>query len=385
MKTIKLYFGDNYYTFGMHAIHLNMRIKTGDYLTVFLLAAVVLTGCKEKQDSADETSVEQVRIEQSNEKTEVKVQKARYDRFNVELVSNGKVEAKEKAVLNFLLADIVDSVYVSNGSRVKKGAPIVKVDAYQATEQLNEARLALEKMKLELRSRLMSEGINDLKDTAQIPKQRLSTIMLQSGYSSALQAYRKAEREYQHIYTRAPFSGVIADLEAKPHNPSSAYKSLCTLIDDSQMEVVFNVLETEVGYLVPGMEVELTPYANNSVTLTGKVTEVNPKIDENGMVKIKAVTENTDRILVDGMNVHIVLKRQIDHKLIVPKMAVLPRQGKKVVFVHENGKAIWKYVTTGVENSEEISIESGLNEGEEVIYDNNLGLSHESEVMVINR
>ena len=118
--------------------------------------------------------------------------------------------------------------------------------------------------------------------------------------------------------------------------------------------------------------------------LEGKVTEVNPKIDANGMVKIKATTANPDKLLVDGMNVNIILKRPIEHKLIVPKSAVLPRQGKKVVFVHENGKAIWKYVTTGVENSEEISIEAGLKEGEEVIYDNNLGLSHESEVIVIN-
>ena len=132
------------------------------------------------------------------------------------------------------------------------------------------------------------------------------------------------------------------------------------------------------------MEVELTPYANNQVTLHGKVTEVNPKIDENGMVKIKAMTDNPERILVDGMNVNIILKRPIEHKLIVPKSAVLPRQGKKVVFIHENGKAIWRYVTTGVENSEEISIESGLKAGEEVIYENNLGLSHESEVVVNN-
>ena len=131
------------------------------------------------------------------------------------------------------------------------------------------------------------------------------------------------------------------------------------------------------------MDVELTPYANNKITLHGKVAEVNPRIDENGMVRVKAITNNQQHVLVDGMNVNIILKRRIDNKLIVPKTAVLPRQGKKVVFVHENGKAIWKYVTTGVENSREISIESGLKENEEVIYENNLGLSHESEVTVL--
>lgn len=350
-------------------------------LLVFLLFCIA-GGCKEKEEKKLQS--EQARIEQKNEKTEVKTQKAEYKRFEVELVSNGKVEAKEKAVLKFLVDDIVDTVFVTNGSRVRKGEPIVAVDGEKSAEQLQEAELNLEKMELELRSRLMSESINELKDTTQLPPQRLRTIMLQSGYTSALHAYEKAKTDYENIRTCAPFNGIVADLEAKPYNPSSAYQNLCTLIDDSQMEVVFNVLETEIQHIRKGMEVELTPYANNQVTLHGKVTEVNPKIDENGMVKIKAMTDNPERILVDGMNVNIILKRPIEHKLIVPKSAVLPRQGKKVVFIHENGKAIWRYVTTGVENSEEISIESGLKAGEEVIYKNNLGLSHESEVVVNN-
>lgn len=345
-----------------------------------LFCLFFFAGCKAKQEDKPET--EQARIGQKDEKTEVRIEKARIDRFEMELVSNGKVEAREKAMLNFLVADIIDSVYVTNGSRVKQGGAIALVNGTKASEQLRDARLSLEKMKLELRSRLMSEGINELKDTADIPSQRLHTIMLQSGYTSAVNAYEKASSEYANIRTRAPFDGVVADLEAKPFNPSSAYKNLCTLINDAQMEVVFNVLETEIGYIRQGMDVELTPYANNKVTLHGKVTEVNPRIDENGMVRIKATTDNRQHTLVDGMNVNIILKRQIENKLIVPKTAVLPRQGKKVVFVHKDGKAIWKYVTTGVENSKEISIESGLQEGEEVIYENNLGLSHESEVEV---
>ena len=351
----------------------------------FLYLAVVtlwvgLYGCKDKPK--EEAVEEQSRIEQQDGITEVKAQKARYDRFELELVSNGKVTARNKAVLGFPIAEIVDSVYVSNGSRVKKGAPLVSVDGYKAGEAFRDARLNLEKMKLELLSRLMSEGVNDLKDTAQLPAQRLHTIMLQCGYTSAVSAFAKAKKEYENIITRAPFAGVVADLEARPFNPSSAYKSVCTLIDDSQMEVVFNVLETEIAYLHPGMEVELTPYANSSVILHGKVAEVNPRIDENGMVRIKAAVHNRNRVLVDGMNVNIVLKREVANKLIVPKSAVLPRQGKKVVFVHSGGTALWRSVTTGLENSREISIESGLKEGEEVIYDNNLGLSHESEVSV---
>lgn len=349
-----------------------------------VISIILISGCNKKKEEKPIDESKQARIEQKNEKTEVKVTKARRDRFEMELVSNGKAEAREKATLNFMVNDVIDSVFVTNGTRVRKGDPILCVDGYSAKQQWEDAGLSLKKAELELRSRLMSEGINDLKDTLDIPAQRLHTIMLQCGYTSAVNSYEKACRDYANIRTIAPFAGIVADLEAKPFNPSSSYKNVCTLINDSQMEVVFNVLETEIGYIRQGMDVELTPYANNAITLYGKVTEVNPRIDENGMVKIKATADNAGHLLVDGMNVSIILKRQIENKLIVPKNAVLPRQGRKVVFIHENGKAIWKYVTTGIENSREISIESGLNEGDEVIYENNLGLSHENEVVVID-
>ena len=340
-----------------------------------MLVLGITGGCGNKKEEKKEEK-DLARISQKQDKIEVKAAKVRLAPFEMELVSNGKVNARRKAVLAFITNDVVRKVYVKNGERVKKGDPIVSVDELKAGQQLETARLSWEKAKLELRGRLMNEGINSLEDTLDervISKTRLENIKLQIGYTSAAKEYEKAVYDYSNITVYAPFDGVIADLEVKEYNQSSAYKEVCSVIDDATMEIVFNVLETEIAHL------------NDKVTLKGTVTEVNPKIDENGMVKVKATTDNPKAVLVDGMNVSILAKRQIADKLIVPKTAVLPRQGKKVVFVYENGRAIWKYVETGFENSREVCIESGLKEGDEAIYENNLGLSHECEVTLINK
>lgn len=356
-----------------------MKICT--LLLLFLLS--IASGCADKKKDASKEEVLKARIENKQEKTEVKTAKVKRDKFDMELVSNGKVAARLKAILNFEVNDIVSKVYVKNGTQIKAGDPIVSVDASKSTRTLETSRLGLKKAELELLSRLMSEGVKTLEDTNKIERSRLYVFMLQSGYTSAQNDYKKALYDYNNITIKAPFSGVIADLEAREFNPSSSYKTLCTLIDNSEMEVVFNVLETEITQLRPGMAIEITPYAIPNKIFSGKITEINPKIDENGMVQIKAVTPNPNGTLVDGMNVSILVKRQVEEQLFIPKSSVLPRQGKKIVFVHENGKAIWKYVTTGQENSRDVCILSGLNEGEEVIYENNLGLSHESDVTVI--
>ena len=353
------------------------------YYRFILPLTLLLLACngKEKQKKEDE---QYARIEQQDEKTIVKAQVAREDRFNLELVSNGKAEANRKAALNFEVADVVRKVNVKNGDRIRKGDIIAEVDDEKAKQTLEDALLSLKKAVLDLKLSIINEGFKTLDDTIKLTALRKEAMYLQCGYTSSLKAFEKAEKEYTLIKTRAPFDGIIADLEAKPYNQTSVYKSLCTLIDDSKMEVVFNVLETEIGNLHSGMEVEITPYANHKYTLTGKITEVNPRIDENGMVKVKAVTDNQQRILVDGMNVSILIKRQIDHKIIIPKSAVLPRQGKKVVFVYQKGKAMWRYVTTGYENSTEVSVEEGISPGDTVIYDNNLGLSHMNTVVIEN-
>ena len=353
------------------------------YYRFILPLTLLLLACngKEKQKKEDE---QYARIEQQDEKTIVKAQVAREDRFNLELVSNGKAEANRKATLNFDVADVVKKVNVKNGDRIRKGDIIAEVDDEKAKQTLEDALLSLKKAVLDLKLSIINEGFKTLDDTIKLTALRKEAMYLQCGYTSSLKAFEKAEKEYTLIKTRAPFDGIIADLEAKPYNQTSVYKSLCTLIDDSKMEVVFNVLETEIGNLHSGMEVEITPYANHKYTLTGKITEVNPRIDENGMVKVKAVTDNQQRILVDGMNVSILIKRQIDHKIIIPKSAVLPRQGKKVVFVYQKGKAMWRYVTTGYENSTEVSVEEGISPGDTVIYDNNLVLSHMNTVVIEN-
>jgi multidrug efflux pump subunit AcrA (membrane-fusion protein) len=357
----------------------------GRILGVLAIAGVVaciagVVACGDTRKKREEGEI--VRVGQEKEEIVVKAVAARRAPFNVELVSNGKVAATRKAVINFPVNDIVTRVHVKNGDRVRRGEAIVGVDDRKSRQALEEARANMDRIFLDVRMDAINEGVsfNSIEDTALLHPERRRIIFLQRGFYSQHKAVENAVYDLEHVTVKAPFDGVVADLEVKEFNHSSAYKSACMVIDDEWMEVIFNVLETEIRNLEAGMEVEITPYADHENVFAGRVTEVNPRVDENGMVRVKAVTRNRDGGLVDGMNVSLLVKRRLEEKLIVPKSAVLPRQGRKVVFVYEGGKAIWRYVTTGRENSKEVCIEDGLAEGDLVIHENNLGLSHQSDV-----
>mgnify|MGYP000112720452 CR=1 FL=1 len=201
------------------------------YYRFILPLTLLLLACNGKEKQKEENEDEQyAKIEQQDEKTIVKVQVAREDRFNLELVSNGKAEANRKAALNFEVADVVRKVNVKNGDRVKKGDIIAEVDDEKAKFALEDARLSLQKAFLDLKLAIINEGLKTLDDTVQLPPRRKEAMYLQCGYTSSVKAFEKAQKEYTLVKTRAPFDGIIADLEAKPYNQTSAYKSLCTLI-----------------------------------------------------------------------------------------------------------------------------------------------------------
>lgn len=134
-------------------------------------------------------------------------------------------------------------------------------------------------------------------------------------------------------------------------------------------------------------KVQASLFSVNDYSVEGRVTEINPMVDRNGMVAVKAVLGNSKNQLYDGMNVKIRLQRSLGKQLIIPKEALVLRTNKKVIFVlNEAGdKARWVYVETGLENSTSYVITESnpaLKEGDRVIYEGNINLAHESPVTI---
>ena len=97
------------------------------------------------------------------------------------------------------------------------------------------------------------------------------------------------------------------------------------------------------------------------------------------MVKVKARFRNNGK-LIDGMNVKVAIRKPVHGRLVVPKEALVIRQGKDVIFVRQDSLAIWKYVTVEAENSTSISVKEGLEAYDMVIVSGNVNLAHETVV-----
>ena len=177
---------------------------------------------------------------------------------------------------------------------------------------------------------------------------------VRSGYDQSLAQYELAAYEEEHATLVAPFDGVVANLFSKPFNEASTSEAFCSIIGTQGMEVDFTVLESELPLIKSGDKVIVTPYSDAGFRQEGRITQINPLVDDKGMVKVKAAVNGKGR-LFSGMNVRVNVHRSLDGQLVIPKKKVrLLRSGKQVVFTLKDGKAQWNYVQTGLENAEKL-------------------------------
>ncbi len=353
------------------------------FILIISLFSFSLLSCSGKETKEKKKIDDSIKKEFQKEAIKVGLTKAEKKAFEKELLSNGKLNASKKADIPFKLNEVITSIRVKNGDRVAKGAVLATLDKEITLNKLEQSRIALKKAKIEFQDILLGFGFQ-LKDTATVPKEILNNIKIKSNYENAQSNLKDVQRQLTETTVRAPFAGTIANLEAKPHNlPATFNRVLCTIINASQMEVVFPILESELNATRLGKKVEVITFADSTTPFLGKITEINPIVDKNGLVEVKATIANKNNKLFDGMNVKVKIKNRITSSIVVPKTAVLLRQDKKVVFKFRKGEAIWKYVETGAENSTEIIIKSGIKEGDRIIVSGNENLAHKSKVQVL--
>jgi RND family efflux transporter MFP subunit len=341
------------------------------------LIAIIFYACSTSQaeDAKDAEVARLSHIEPTT--TEVGTVPVQKGVFELELISNGKLEAQRRAVVPFAVQEQIIDVSVREGQSIAAGQTLGKVEPFTFQKRLSDATNTYDQAVIDLEDRLLGHGYA-LSDTASVPDNILKMALIRSNYNNAVSALEEAKRNLSQTTITSPISGIVANLEASEHNHSSAYPHFCEILDINTMHLVFHLLETEMGQVKTGQQVELFPFALSGESFKGTVTSINPAVDDKGMVRITATVPNSKQRLMDGMNARVLLKNTVPDCLIIPKEAVLYRQNRKVVFIFEEGKAIWKYVETSHENSTQVAIIDELEEGMEVIVENNLNLAHES-------
>ena len=396
------------------------------------------SGSNGKGDQNDSTSVE-AKKDDSNSKaddksspekkpkkrrertTSVQAAKVIESDLVVPIIAEGTIRARHSTEIRSELAGRLTRIYAEDGRRIRRGQLIAKLDSREYKLAAEEARatylnalsrLAVEgdtlqalgtppqlQEKLDLLARLEKQGkisseqrlAREISLEIEALKEgfyRVDIVASRSGISAARTALERARLNLERTEIRAPFDGVITNLVLSPGEQISMNQTICTLINNTDIEAEVGVLEADMGSLEVGAQAFLVAPALNE-TLQVKVDVISPQFDRSTRTcQVLLRFKSAEGHFRPGMFVRVIIAGQrYTNKLMVPKEAILTRDGRPLLFKIEEDRSKWLYLRLGVRNEHLVEIERVLQGGtlapdDLVIVSDHLTLSHDAKVKV---
>lgn len=356
----------------------------------------------------------------------VKVTKAEKGNLVIKLKAPGEAVTNKKIVMKAEVSGVVQKLNVEESQHVKQGDLLVQLDDREYRLNLERAdaerlsklstilvekkfgelgeipvssdREKIQKAKEEYNnaSELFRKGLISRKNFEQAStdyelaliesgEKKDEILAASKGLTQSEVEVKKARLDLEKTEIRAPFSGIITDIKISPREHLSSGRELFSLVDISHIQVYAKVLESEIGRLQVGREVEIKFSAYPEKVFKGRTKAISPIINpEDKTCKVVIEVDNPREEIKPGMHAEVEIPAEIyKDRLLVPQEAVLVRSGRKLAFVVEEGLAKWRYLEVGLENENYAEIIDGVKEGEVVIIEGHFTLAHDARVRIV--
>jgi RND family efflux transporter MFP subunit len=197
-------------------------------------------------------------------------------------------------------------------------------------------------------------------------------------------------QQMDDMVIRAPFDGVVTTKDAQPGemiSPVSAgggftRTGIGTVVDMGSLEIEIDVNESYINRVEPGQPVVATLDAYPDWKIPCKVIAIIPTADrQKSTVKVRVGFDKLDPRILPEMAVKVAFHETgggtatATRTVMVPKSAVLSRDGRDVVFVVQNGRAERRAVTVIDTQGDDSELSAGVSAGESVVVDSPAGLT----------
>jgi RND family efflux transporter MFP subunit len=300
----------------------------------------------------------------------------------------GQAEAWRRTRLTAEVSGRIDRVPVRESERVASGAVVVAVDPVDYELALQEAQARKARAEADYRERTLFDQTLE----PEIRAEREHAARIRSGLDEVELGLRKAQLDLERTRVRTPFAGRVASLHVVPGQLVRAGDELMTLVDLDPIKVQVQVLEGELAHINPGARAQVRFSAFPDQAFTGTVETINPLVDEQTRTaRVTILVPNRDGRILPGMYARVELEAQrIPDRIMVPRTAILERDRRTMLFVHEDGRAKWRYVTTGLQNEHFVEIREHpetemVQPGETVLTAGHFTLTHDATVRLVDR
>lgn len=278
---------------------------------------------------------------------------------------------------------------VKEGAMVGKGTLLAKLYDGDMQARIKSLEVQLKKSEVQLQIAQQAEDRSaKLLKIQGISQQdydmsllQVNNIMADMGIIKAQMGEIRANMTKLNIY--APYSGKLGLKNISPGSFVTPATIITTISQVNLMKLQFNVPEKYAAMIKKGQNIDFT-IDGSEKKFTASVIAAEDAIEENTRsLAIRALVKGSDPELIPGAfaRIKIVLGKN-EEALMVPNSSIVPQGRKKLIYVFKSNKAVSTEITTGVRDSTNIQVLTGLNKGDTVITTGLLFLKPNSDVKI---
>lgn len=297
-------------------------------------------------------------------------------------LSRVAVKPKLPGTIEKMLVDIGDAVTMGQTlATIDRREIDAQADAAVATVSVGTA--ALEAAEASLANAVLEhDRAQNLFDKGALPRQRLDGAqtlrrsavaqrdLAAANLAQADAALRRAREVQSNATITSPVNGYVVernyDAGAIPGD-----KPVVVVADMRQMKLEAGVSELEAGRIRVGLKARVSVQAKPGQLFDGVLAAIAPEVDErNRHFMIDVRVPNADRALLSGMYAAArIVESTVANAVVVPKDAVMTKDGKRVVQKVQGDVLSIVVVTEGLSDGTRVQIVSGLAAGDVVMAD----------------
>ena len=335
------------------------------------------------------------------------------------LNASGYVVPQRKAAVASKITGRLVALFVEEGSRVKKGQIVARLENDDLQAQKNRAGANVEVARANAetaRAELYDAGESFRREKnllarefttkasfdaaeARFRKAQAAVAAADSALKASSAGLREAEVGLEYSLIRAPFDSVvltknadIGDIVTPIGAAANAKAAVVTIADMDSLQVEADVSESNIRLIKVGQPVEIQLDALPDTRLKGEIHMVVPTADRTKasvMVKVRFL-DRDGRVLPEMSAKVAFLSRPVSKDDERPRTAVNPkalteRNGTKKAFVIRENRAYETTVVTGSVLGDFIEITEGLTTGERVVLNPPRTLKSGSPVKLIEK
>ena len=347
--------------------HMNKGMKWG--IIICVGAGLIGLGIHTftPRENEELNKIEDVKPQESKKALNVNGQIIKPHLITDQLFVSGKLMPDEEVDLSFEASGKIIDINFTEGSSVKKGQLLAKVNDSQLQAQLArlEAQMPLAEDRVFRQNALLQRDAVSKEAYEQI-KTELATLHADIENVKASIAMTEL---------RAPFDGVIGLRQVSTGAYASPTTVIAKLTKITPLKVEFAVPERYARQIRKG--------TNLTFKIEGKLEEFKAQVyatessidPETHTLTVRAIYPNHNGLLLPGRYADVSLKQEeISDAIAIPSEAIVPEMGKNKVFVYRSGKAYPVDVEIGIRTEAEIQIVKGLSAGDTILTSGTLQL-----------